>query len=75
MDKQTEQARELVAQERLQAELRQESLLARSEAELQGAPASNLDEQARQAMAGQLHHREQAQQAMRERSEEELHQA
>jgi hypothetical protein len=50
-------------------------LLARSEAELQGAPVSNLDEQARQAMADQLHHREQAQQAMRERSEEELHQA
>ena len=75
MDKQTEQARELIAHDRLQGDLRQESMVTRSEAELQSPSGFSLEQKARQAMAGQLHHREQAQQAMRERSGEELHQA
>ncbi len=75
MDKQTDQARELIAQDRLQEELRQESMLTRSEAELQSTSKSSLEEKARQAMADQLHQEEQSQQAMRGRSQEELHQA
>jgi hypothetical protein len=75
MDKQTEQARELIAQDRLQGELRQESMVTRSEAELQSPSGSSLEQKARQAMADQLLQEERSQQTMRERSEEELHQA
>ncbi|MEB3252964.1 MAG: hypothetical protein VKO01_12630 [Cyanobacteriota bacterium] len=75
MDKQTDQARELITQDRLQEELRQEGMVTRSEAELQSPSRSSLEEKARQAMADQLHQEEQSQQTMRERSQEELHQA
>lgn len=75
MDKQTEQARELIAQDRLQGDLRQESMVTRSEAELQSPSGFSLEQKARQAMADQLHQEERSQQTMRERSQEELHQA
>ena len=75
MDKQTEQARELIAQDRLQGDLRQESMVTRSGAELQSPSGFSLEQKARQTMADQLHQEERSQQTMRERSQEELHQA
>ncbi|HIK44901.1 MAG TPA: hypothetical protein IGR64_08425 [Leptolyngbyaceae cyanobacterium M65_K2018_010] len=74
MDKQTEQARELLAEQRQQEELRQEAMLIRAEEELQGSPPSTVEEKARLAMASQLQEAELTQEAMLERSEEELHQ-
>jgi hypothetical protein len=73
MDKQTEQARELLAQQRQQSELRQDAMLERSEEELHAAASSTIEQKARAAMANQLHEQEHSQDAMRERSEEEVH--
>ena len=74
MDKQTEQARELLAQQRQQSDLRHDAMLERSEEELHDVTSSSTVEQkARAAMANKLHEQGHTQDAMRERSEEEVH--
>lgn len=74
MDKQTEQARELLAQQRQQEELRHDAMLERSVEELHGKDtASSVEEKARLAMANKLHGQDHVQEAMLERGEEEVH--
>lgn len=73
MDKQTDTARELLAQQRQQDELRHDAMLERSEEELHDATPSTVEEKARAAMANKLHDAEHLQEAMLERGEEEVH--
>lgn len=73
MDKQTEQARELLAQQRQQDDLRHDAMLERSAEELHENAPSTVEEKARLAMANKLHEQEHVQDAMLERGEEEIH--
>lgn len=73
MDKPSEQAREGLAQQRQQDELRQDAMRTRTEAELHSDSASDLDDQAREALTQQRQAEDQNQAALLERSEEELH--
>ncbi|MEB3288868.1 MAG: hypothetical protein VKI82_03070 [Leptolyngbya sp.] len=73
MDKQAEQARELLAQQRQHGDLRQEAMLERSAEEIHGSSTSTVEEKARLAMAQKLHAKEHLQEAMLERGEEEIH--
>jgi hypothetical protein len=73
MDKQDDQARDRLTQQRQHDDHRQESLLERSDEELHDPSALTVDEKARLAMANQLHHQDHTQEAMLGRSEEELH--
>jgi hypothetical protein len=73
MDRQDDQARERLAQQRQHDDHTQETLHSRAEAELHDTAASSVEEKARQAMAHQLHHQDHSQDTLRERSTEELH--
>lgn len=73
MDKQSDSARELLAQQRHQADLRHEAMLERSEEELHETTPSTIEEKARAAMANKLHEEEHLHDAMLERGEEEVH--
>lgn len=75
MDKQTEQARELLAQQRHQADLRHDAMLERSTEALHDDTPSTVEEKARLAMANKLHEADHVQEAMLERGEEEVHHA
>jgi hypothetical protein len=69
-----EQARELMVQQRQNDENQQESVLRRSEAEVDNPSDGEAvtDEQARELMAQQRHHEEQLQQSMLIRTEAEV---
>lgn len=73
MDKQTDSARELLAQQRQQDELRHEAMLERSEEEIHDTASSSIDAKARAAMTNKLHQDEHIHEAMLERGEEEVH--
>jgi hypothetical protein len=73
MDKQTEQARELLARHRQDEDLRQDALRSRSASELHRSESSGIESEARQSMAKERAKADEAQDKMLERSEEELH--
>jgi hypothetical protein len=73
MDKQDDQARDRLTQQRHHQDHTQETMLERSDEELHEPSALKVEEKARLAMANQLHHQDHTQDAMLERSEEELH--
>jgi hypothetical protein len=72
MDKHTDQAREHLAQQRLQSEHRQDAMRSRTEAEMHQADTSTLEEQSREAQARHRQHDHHLQDTLRERSEEEI---
>ncbi len=72
MDKQDDQARDRLTQQRQHDDRGQEAMLERSEEELHGPDASELEEQTRQGIANQRHHQHHIQSTLRERAEEDL---
>jgi hypothetical protein len=68
-----ETARELMAQQRQQEAHRQESMLNRSEEELETVSTSAIAEEARELMAEQRQQEEHLQESMLSRAEEEVH--
>lgn len=73
MDKQDEQARERLTQQRQNDEHSHEAMRTRTDEELHEASGLAVEAKARQSMANQLHHADHATETLRERSEEELH--
>jgi len=72
MDKPTERARELLAQQRQQRDRREEALHERSEAELHQATLATTEAQARTSMVEQRQAAEHTEATLLERSEEAL---
>lgn len=72
MNEQSEQARELLAKQHQEEELRQDAMRSRSAAELHQSEGSPVDAEARKAMAEERSEVEKSQANIRERSEEEL---
>jgi hypothetical protein len=68
MDKQAEQARELLVKQRQEEDLRQDAMRTRSEEELHHAEISTVDAQAREAMAQERAKAEETQEKILERS-------
>jgi hypothetical protein len=73
MDKQDDQARERLAQQRQHDEHSHDAMRTRADEELHENSESSVEAKARQSMANQLHHTDHAADNLRERSEEELH--
>jgi hypothetical protein len=73
MDKQADQPRDRLTQERHYEDHTHETMLERSEEELQDAAGLTVEEKARLAMASQLQGQDHTHETMLERSEEELH--
>lgn len=69
-----EQARERLAQQRHQEEHLKETMLNRSEAEIQSADASNhtIDEQAREALTDERQHEAHLKETMLDRAQSEI---
>ncbi|WOD39972.1 hypothetical protein [Nodosilinea sp. E11] len=73
MDKQDDQARERLTQQRQHDEHSHDAMRTRADDELHEDSESSVEAKARQAMANQVRHAHHAADNLRERSEEELH--